>query len=198
MDKKSMFGLGESGNTMKIDLNLDISKELAMLRGIDFARRNSHYGYDRIKILDEESSYPRGLTNEAFDREVMLRRCEENLAKREMEETFEMGKFKMRKVVFNDPATIIIWEDGTKTVVKCGKDEIFDPEKGLAMAISKRALGNKGNYYEIFKKLLPKEITVKEYSILYKISESTVRRMIKDGDLHAYKSKKGHWIIPLN
>jgi len=54
-------------------------------------------------------------------------------------------------VIFNDPATIIIWADGTKTVVKA-ENEKFDPEKGLAMAISKKVLGNKHNYYEVFKK----------------------------------------------
>ena len=57
----------------------------------------------------------------------------------------------IKKVIFNDPATIVFWEDNTKTVVKCGADEIFDPEKGLAMAISKKALGNSGRYFEIFK-----------------------------------------------
>ena len=58
------------------------------------------------------------------------------------------------KVIFNDPATIVIWEDGSKTVVKCDC-ESFDPEKGLAMAIAKKALGNIGNYYETFKTWLP-------------------------------------------
>ena len=44
---------------------------------------------------------------------------------------------KIKNVIFNDPATIVFWNDGTKTVVKCGKNDTFDPEKGLAMAISK-------------------------------------------------------------
>lgn len=61
-----------------------------------------------------------------------------------------------KKVIFNDPATIVYWKDGTKTVVKA-EGESFDPEKGLAMAIAKRHLGNKGNYYDIFKEWLPKE-----------------------------------------
>lgn len=70
---------------------------------------------------------------------------------------FDINKYhnilpKIKKVIFNPPATIVIWEDNIKTVVKCQNDEIFDQEKGLAMAISKRALGNKGNYYNIFKK----------------------------------------------
>lgn len=62
----------------------------------------------------------------------------------------------IKNVIFNDPATIVFWGDGTKTVVKCGEDDIFDPEKGLAMAISKKFLGNQGNYYNEIKKWVGK------------------------------------------
>ena len=62
----------------------------------------------------------------------------------------------IKKVKFNPPATIVFWTDNTKTVVKC-QGEDYDPEKGLAMCISKKFLGDKGNYYEVFKKWLPKE-----------------------------------------
>ena len=64
---------------------------------------------------------------------------------------------KIKDVIFNDPATIVFWVDGTKTVVQCQDDDIFDPEKGLAMAITKKALGNKGNYCNELRKWLPKE-----------------------------------------
>lgn len=63
----------------------------------------------------------------------------------------------IEKVIFNDPATIVLWSNGEKTIVKCGDGETFDPEKGLAMAIVKYVYGNKGNYYEVFKMWLPKE-----------------------------------------
>lgn len=58
---------------------------------------------------------------------------------------------KIKKVIFNNPATIVFWADNTKTVVKCNGED-FDPEKGLAMAISKKALGNQGNYFNEIKK----------------------------------------------
>ena len=63
----------------------------------------------------------------------------------------------IQKVIFNPPATIVFWSDKTKTVVKAQGGDIFDPEKGLAMAISKKALGNEGNYCNVFKKWLPEE-----------------------------------------
>lgn len=62
--------------------------------------------------------------------------------------------FTIDKVIFNNPATIILWKDGTKTVVKCSENDGYDPEKGLAMAICKKALGNQGNYYNVFTKHL--------------------------------------------
>lgn len=63
---------------------------------------------------------------------------------------------KIKNVIFNNPATIVFWSDGSKTVVKCGEGDTFDPEKGLAMALAKKFLGNKGNYYDTFKKWMPK------------------------------------------
>ena len=66
----------------------------------------------------------------------------------------------IEKVIFNIPATIVFWSDGTKTVVKCSENDVYDPEKGLAMAVAKKFLGtNKShsNYMDVFKKWLPKE-----------------------------------------
>jgi hypothetical protein len=59
---------------------------------------------------------------------------------------------KIEKVIFNPPATIVQWKDGTKTVVKCQDGDNFDWEKGLAMAYVKRAYNNERTYYGLFKK----------------------------------------------
>lgn len=64
---------------------------------------------------------------------------------------------RIKKVLFRAPATIVFWDDGTKTVVKCSDNDKFDPEKGMAMAIAKKFFGNEGNYYNEFKKWLPEE-----------------------------------------
>lgn len=54
----------------------------------------------------------------------------------------------IKDVIFAPPATIVYWSDGSKTVVKCSEKDVFDPEKGLAMAIAKRCGGNNGSYYK--------------------------------------------------
>ena len=58
----------------------------------------------------------------------------------------------IKNVIFNDPATIVFWTDGTKTIVKCQEGDIFDPEKGLTMAITKKVYSNKGSYCNVIKK----------------------------------------------
>lgn len=70
---------------------------------------------------------------------------------------YQKAMSKIKNVIFNDPATIVFWSDGTKTVVKCGKDDTFDPEKGLAMAISKYFFDNAGYFNDVFKKWIPRK-----------------------------------------
>ena len=61
------------------------------------------------------------------------------------------------KVYFNNPATVIKWKDGTKTVVKCQKGDTYDAEKGFAMALIKGLFYNSSYFNTIFEKWLPKE-----------------------------------------
>lgn len=63
----------------------------------------------------------------------------------------------IENVIFNDPATIVFWLDGSKTVVKCQPGDTFSKELGLAMAICKKVYGNKGNYNDVFKKWVPQD-----------------------------------------
>ena len=60
----------------------------------------------------------------------------------------------VKKVIFNDPATIVYWKDGTKTVVKCQKGDDFDQEKGFAMAFLKKCWGNTGNFNDKLIKIM--------------------------------------------
>jgi len=55
---------------------------------------------------------------------------------------------KFKQVIYNDPATIIFWEDGTKTIVKC-KGEKYDELKGLMIGIVKKVYSLK-KFYDIY------------------------------------------------
>ncbi len=58
----------------------------------------------------------------------------------------ENESFKYKKIIFSGPATIILWKDGTKTVVKCSPGRFCDPYSGVAIAFMKKALGNKSGH----------------------------------------------------
>lgn len=66
----------------------------------------------------------------------------------------ESYRFQPKKIIFNGPATIVLWEDGTKTVVKCQDGDTFDKEKGIALCFMKKSLGNKSNFNNVIKKYL--------------------------------------------
>ena len=52
----------------------------------------------------------------------------------------------VREIRYNGPATIVFWEDNTKTVVKVQPgEEYYDPDKAFAMAVCKKLFGNKFN-----------------------------------------------------
>lgn len=57
---------------------------------------------------------------------------------------------KIKKVEFNGPATIIFWEDDTKTVVKNYDSSEYDREKGILYAVLKK-LATKKEYNDILR-----------------------------------------------
>ena len=108
--------------------------------------------------------------------------------------TYGIGSLRIpeiKNVIFNNPATIVFWEDGTKTVVKCQDGDEFDPEKGLAMAIAKKAYGNKGDYCNKMKKWLPKEEQVDTNNILNSIFVPKEFTFTADIDKLSKSFKKG-------
>lgn len=99
-----------------------------------------------------------------------------NLCVEAMIEDKPIAAYGIENVIFQNPATIVFWSDGTKTVVNCmdnveerkkivdGKEVIirkprkcdtYSKEAGLAMAIVKKWAGNNGNYNNIFRKFIP-------------------------------------------
>lgn len=59
------------------------------------------------------------------------------------------------KVISNPDkgTTVVLWKDGTKTIVKCQEGEEFDAEKGVALCFMKRAFNNRGCYNDVFKNM---------------------------------------------
>ena len=117
-----------------------------------------------------------------------------NIYRNILNSTYGIGSSRIpeiKNVIFNDPATIVFWEDGTKTVVKCQDGDEFDPEKGLAMAVAKKAYGNKGSYCNKLKKWLPKEEPVDTNSSLSSIFVPKDFTFTIDSDKFSKSFKKG-------
>lgn len=74
---------------------------------------------------------------------------EETISK-EISRNIDLEK-EIDRVVFNNPATIVFWKDGTKTVTKCSKGDTFNKETGLAMCIIRKLCNNK-HYNHVFEK----------------------------------------------
>lgn len=70
------------------------------------------------------------------------------------EATIYNSRFYYRKIIFSPPATIVIWADGDKTMVRCESDEPYDPEKGLALCFMKRAFFDSkvSEYHKLLRK----------------------------------------------
>lgn len=115
------------------DSTIDLPKEVFNALSLMF--KHTNYGYLDTDVL---SWYP------------MHQYCMNDVNC--INEIYSRRKHEIKKVIFNEPATIVFWGDGTKTVVKCSKDDEFDPEKGLAMAIAKKFFGNENGYSKNIKK----------------------------------------------
>ena len=55
----------------------------------------------------------------------------------------------IKKVLYNNPVTVVWWSDGTVTRNRCPENVTYNPDTGLLFCITKRLLGN-NDVAEIF------------------------------------------------
>lgn len=66
--------------------------------------------------------------------------------------TDEMKNVDVKKIIFNGPKTIVLWSDGTKTIVSMSKDETnFDPEAAFCAAYTKKMFGTNSKIKRVIK-----------------------------------------------
>lgn len=93
---------------------------------------------------------------------LMKDKIEEEVKRMEINHKRQIKKNKIRdinnftkainKVIFTKKKeTIVLWKDGTKTIVTCQEGDEFDKEKGLALCIIKYIFGNIAEFNNIFK-----------------------------------------------
>lgn len=129
---------------------------------------NERYGFRPLDMTREFMSSPilRGELLDMFPASNRKAKAEEYLR------GIDLARPQIKNVIFNDPATVVYWDDGTRTVVKCQEGDTYSKETGLALCIVKKYFGNKGNFNGVFKKWIPEETeavekteTVEEISV---------------------------------
>ena len=67
-------------------------------------------------------------------------------------ETNNISKSDIKQVIYNNPATIVYFTDGSKVVVKTMDGDEFNEEVGLALAIMKKMFGSSTAFKKFAKK----------------------------------------------
>ena len=128
------------GHRPEVELRLfDVtSDELAELRVLS-ARG------DKIKIESKEYSNPIAFADIHTDDGIYRYPIRDVEVTSKMFDNFArdgMRGLRVKKVIFNKPATIVFWNDGTKSVVVCRDNDEYDTEKGFYIACTKKLFGN--------------------------------------------------------
>lgn len=74
-------------------------------------------------------------------------------------------KVYIKKVLYNNPATVVFWSNGTETRNVCPKDTLYNPDAGLAFCVLKKLMGN-----------------------------DEVAKLFSDWELKDYRNDKNHWV----
>lgn len=113
--------------------------------------------YDRNRLFSDEDLVLYLKDKILEEREEERKEFEDRVNKMKKRTINDFIKRDIKRVIFSDNVTIIIWKDNTKTVVKCQPGETFDKEKGLALCIIKHQFGDIGYYNEIFKHFIKED-----------------------------------------
>ena len=102
------------------------------------------------KFIDKDVPTPYIVTNTMTKTIVNGNFAEKLLEKKHLEQCLP----KVKEVIFAPPATIVYWEDGSRTVVTCSEEDKFVEETGFALCFIKKCLGNEGSYNNYIRKQL--------------------------------------------
>lgn len=87
----------------------------------------------------------------------------------------------IKKVIFNDSATIVFWDDNTKTVSRCHQSDNYDKYMGIIACIAKKYYGSGKKLHQVLDKW---------------VSEATEYNMDKDNNKNEaeYGFEKPHTV----
>ena len=87
-----------------------------------------------------------------------------------------MKNVDVKKIIFSGPKTIVLWSDGTKTIVSMSKDEThFDPEAAFCAAYTKKIFGTNSK----IKRIIKEKSNIEQHQ---RIVEEKLKMEEKDGN----------------
>lgn len=107
------------------------------------------------------------------------------------------SKSNIRKVIFNPPATIVLWGDGTKTVVRCHRDDTYDKQTGFLLCIAKRFF--KGRHNSVSNHHCPEPETGTQTNRPFVFDKGALKDVIcrlSDDNLVSTYDRLNHWKLP--
>lgn len=104
-------------------------------------------------ICEKEELRKEILSNMKFPRDIADYCVNDVLMTMKAAETKNFYSLNVSKIIFNPPATIVFWEDGTKTVVECAAEDEFSEYYGFLAALGKKVYENNSQ----IKKLIDKK-----------------------------------------
>lgn len=150
-DPYKIWMTGDIGKSVTVD-SVSLTPSSITCDAIDGKIKDAIKDYDKERIFSDEI-----LATLLADK--VDEKCKEEIEK-EKARTIAFKKAKVddfitsiKRVIFSGNRTIVIWADGTKTTITCGKDDVFDREKAVALCIVKHMFGDISYYNEIFKSL---------------------------------------------
>lgn len=92
---------------------------------------------------------------------------------------------RVKKVIVqpNKQIVVVIFPNGDKSIAKCGKDDAFSVETGVAIAISKYVLGSGSGLKRLVKNATIQEVKKKEVTVTNNATAETPNDKIEVGDI---------------
>lgn len=89
------------------------------------------YNLGRVFVSERTWGEP---SNECFLSNAEIERIKEHI--------LTTPRVQVKRIIFHDPATIVFWQDGTKTVVKCMPGQPYSEYYGFLAALAKKVYGS--------------------------------------------------------
>ena len=74
--------------------------------------------------------------------------------KKELYELYIVNCLGIKQIIYSGPKTIVIWKDGSKTIVSCGEGDQYDEYAGFCAAITKKIFSSTSKAKKIMKQYI--------------------------------------------